>query len=971
MIRHKRRFFRRHPRNIWCSVSRVDPRPSAPILLVDDEPANLLALEAVLQVLGEPLVLASSGEEALRRLRDGDYAAVLLDVHMPSMDGFETARLIRAQRRSRATPIIFITADSSDLSVEEAYAMGAVDFLTKPLVPAVLKAKISFFVELHRSKQELQAAERQAVQDRVFLSAVLEAVEDGIVACDEHGTLTLFNRATREFHGMNARAVPSQRWSAEYNLFQVDGVTPLAKEQIPLVRALSGEEVRDAPMVIAPAGGRARLVLASGQPLYDDAGQKLGAVVSMHDVTVQKEAEAARAAAASEQIRREEAEAAAELIRQSREQLRASEERVRLATDAAGLGVWVWDAVLDRVTWENERLYAIFGLPLAEEPISATRFLAEFIHPEDVERFREQMSQALKGIGRLNFQGRIIRRNDGAVRWIEATGVAQPAADNSTRRILGTVADVTERKRAEDELRSSEERYRTLFESMDEGFCIIEMLYDQAGRPIDYRFLEVNPAFAKHTGMLEPAGKRMREMVPDHDQHWFDTYGRVAATGESVRFESEARAMGRWFDVYATRLGAAGTAKVAVLFNDITERRRHDDDLRRLALELAESDRRKTEFLATLAHELRNPLAPISNGLQLMRMAAGNAEAQERARNMMERQLKHMVHLVDDLLDIARISSNKVELRREQLDLRTVLASAIETSMPLVTAGSHHLESHISGDALQVSGDATRLAQVVSNLLNNAARYTPNGGRIELSADRQGDQAVIVVRDNGIGIDEKALPNVFEMFTQVGRDRDRSHGGLGIGLALVQRLVQLHGGSVQAHSAGVGRGSEFTVRLPLASVVAPAEAPAGSASAATHAHGGMRVLVVDDNADAAESLAALLEIEGHQTRVAHDGSQALHAARDFHPHVVFLDIGMPGKDGYEVARELRADAQTRDAVLVALTGWGAREDRARSRSAGFDHHLTKPASLSAVDELLAKLAEKRAEKSGPKPVAAA
>ncbi len=807
----------------------------APILLVDDEPSNLLALEAVLQVLGEPLVRAGSGEEALRQLRDADFAAVLLDVHMPGMDGFETASLIRAQRRSRGTPIIFITADSSDLSIEAAYAMGAVDFLTKPIMAAVLKAKVAFFVELHRSKQELQVAERQAVQDRVFLSAVLEAVEDGIVACDANGTLTLFNRATRQFHGLDAQSVGSQRWSADYHLFRPDGLTPLPRNEVPLYRALAGEHVRDAAMVIAPPAGRPRMVLASGQPLHDDTGRKLGAVVSMHDVTSRQEAEMAREAAAGEQIRREEAEAAAELIRQSREQLRASEERVRLATQAAGLGVWVWDTVTDQVTWENERLHAIFGLPVSEMPISSPRFLSEFAHPDDADAMREQMGLALHDAGRLHLEGRIIRRSDGAIRWIEATGVAQAAADGTSRRILGTVSDITERKEAE-------------------------------------------------------------------------------------------------------------------------------GNLRRLASELAESDRRKTEFLATLAHELRNPLAPISNGLQMMRIADGDLQVQERARTMMERQLKHMVHLVDDLLDIARISSNKVELRRQQLDLKAVLASAVETSMPLITGGNHTLEVSVPDDPMPVSGDATRLAQVVSNLLNNAARYTPSGGRIELSAKAERGQAVVQVSDTGTGIEAQALPSVFEMFTQVGRDSDRSQGGLGIGLALVQRLVQLHGGEVEAHSEGAGRGSNFIVRLPLSAIPAPASSvpPAGQAPAPAPA--GVRVLVVDDNADAAESLAALLEMQGHQTRVANDGDEALRTANDFHPHIVFLDIGMPGKDGYAVAREMRAGAGTRDAVLVALTGWGAREDRARSRSAGFDHHLTKPASLEAVDALLAQLSQAPSDK---------
>ena len=707
-------------------------RPASPILLVDDSPANLLALEAVLQALGEPLVRAGSGQEALRRLRDADFAAVLLDVRMPGMDGFETARLIRAQRRSRRTPIIFVTADASDLSVEEAYSMGAVDFLTKPLVTSVLKAKLAFFVELHRSRQELQAAERKAVQDRAFLTAVLEAVEDGIVACGPDGKLTLFNRATREFHGMPPDMTAAEDWSAHYDLYRADGSTPLPQSEIPLARALAGEVVREAELVIAPKGGPVRHLLASGQPLYDEAGHKLGAVVSMHDISAQRDAQAAREAAVTEQTRREEAEAAAELIRESRERLRASEERVRLATDAAGLGVWVLDVASGKIAWENERLCALFGLGPADEPLTTRQFASEFAHADDAAGLLQALAASAAQGTRLQYEGRFLRRGDRALRWIELTAIVQPGPDGSPQRILGTAADITDRKQAEEQLRRSEERYRTLFDSIDEGFCIIQMLFDAGGRAFDYRFLEVNPAFEKHTGLKDAVGRTMRELAPDHEQHWYDLYGRVARTGESVRFENEAKALNRWYDVYAVRLGgAAGSDRLAILFNDITQRRRSEESLRRLAAELAETDRLKTEFLATLAHELRNPLAPISNGLQLMRMAA-NPQAMERARDMMERQLKHLVRLVDDLLDVARISSGKVELRKERADLKAVLASAVETSMPLVSAAGHTLNVRLPDENLQVVADGTRIAQVVSNLLNNA---------VEVHARRRPDRA--------------------------------------------------------------------------------------------------------------------------------------------------------------------------------------------------------------------------------------
>ncbi|MFP5393459.1 MAG: ATP-binding protein, partial [Gammaproteobacteria bacterium] len=397
-----------------------------------------------------------------------------------------------------------------------------------------------------------------------------------------------------------------------------------------------------------------------------------------------------------------------------------------------------------------------------------------------------------------------------------------------------------------------------------------------------------------------------------------------------------------------------GSRKVALLFRDISERMRSDERLRRLAADLAEADRRKTEFLATLAHELRNPLAPIRSGLDVLRMSADKPGTLERVREMMERQVTHMVRLIDDLLDIARIGGGKLELKKEWLALQDVLASAVETSMPLIDAWRHRLQVDLPPAKIMIEVDATRIAQVVANLLNNAAKYTPPGGQIGLAARIEGHEVVITVSDNGVGIPADALGGVFEMFNQIGRHKDRAQGGLGIGLSLVRQLTAMHGGSVEAHSDGVGKGSTFTLRLPL-----PPQLDAGEHASATPARregGARRVLVVDDNVDAAEILSAMLELTGHVTRVAHNGHAALEAAQAFRPDVAFLDIGMPGMDGYELAHALRQLPGMQDIVLVALTGWGAHEDRARSRDAGFNHHLTKPADFMAVQALLAETA---------------
>lgn len=509
-------------------------------------------------------------------------------------------------------------------------------------------------------------------------------------------------------------------------------------------------------------------------------------------------------------------------------------------------------------------------------------------------------------------------------------------------------------------LHSSKERYRSLFESMDQGFCVIEMLFDPAGAPIDYWFVEMNTMFQQQTNIVGAQGKTARELFPEHDSFWADACGRVVLTGEPVRFENEVKAMNRWFEVYASPFGSPGSHKVAVLFRDITSRRQSDQALRRLATELAEADRCKTEFMATLAHELRHPLAPIRSALGLLRLGGNSPAGEEKVLDMMDRQVSQMALLIDDLLDVARINGGQVKLRKERVALKSIVSRAIETSLPLIEAGRHELLVQMPDACLEIDADPARMAQVVVNLLNNAAKYTPVGGRIEIGARQEGHEAVFWVTDNGVGIPEESLATMFDLYHQVEQNMNWAQGGLGIGLALVRRLVDMHGGAVDGASCGMGQGSTFTVRLPLASsgvmalpeeVPLPQPAPSDPAPA-----GALRILVVDDHADAATTLSALLALKGHTTQVAHDGQQALKSARDFKPDVVFLDIDMPGMNGYETAHALRNMEGLAQTVLVALTGWDGSRDRARCKTAGFDHHLAKPTALATVNALLSTLA---------------
>ncbi len=381
---------------------------------------------------------------------------------------------------------------------------------------------------------------------------------------------------------------------------------------------------------------------------------------------------------------------------------------------------------------------------------------------------------------------------------------------------------------------------------------------------------------------------------------------------------------------------------------DISDRKRVEDALR-------DADRSKDEFLATLAHELRNPLAPLRNAVQVLRMQNPPSPETRQAVDLIERQMQQMTRLIDDLLDVSRITRNKLELRKERVELESVLTVALETSRPLMDAAGHELSVKLPAEPLYLDADLTRLAQAISNLLNNAAKYTDRHGKISLETERQGSDVVITVLDNGVGIPAEMLPRVFDMFTQVDRSMDRSQGGLGIGLTLVKRLIELHDGSIQVRSEGPGKGSEFIVRLPVIVQTSKSGGGKDPADTAADTASSLRVLVVDDNRDSANSMGMLLRINGNNVRTVYDGEEAIEAAAEFRPDVVLLDIGMPRVNGYDAARKIRQHEWGRGMVLIALTGWGQEGDKQRSKEAGFDHHMVKPVDPRALLKLLSTL----------------
>jgi PAS domain S-box-containing protein len=547
----------------------------------------------------------------------------------------------------------------------------------------------------------------------------------------------------------------------------------------------------------------------------------------------------------------------------------------------------------------------------------------------------------------------------GAARWCETRFGPFRHSGSSCLLVIATCRDMSERRRVELARMQSPTRYALLVESAGEG--ILEM-----GPDGSCNFMNMAGAAMLGYGAGELIGRQVHALIHHHDPNGSPLsvaqcqIAQAMETGKTIRVDDEVfwRKDGSAVPVsYSVNpiLVEGQHSGAVVTFSDMTDRRRVENDLRTLAARLSEQDRRKSEFIATLAHELRNPLAPLRSGLQIIVRADEDRSAVTKAGQMMERQLAHMVHLINDLLELARITSGKVELKNKRVVLGRIVESAVESSLPNIEGRRHRLSVGTVDESLVIDADTTRIVQVLSNLLNNAAKYTPPEGLIGLTVRRDGNEVEIVVTDNGIGIRAESLSAVFDMFSQVGHGIDRTQGGLGIGLNLARRLIDLHGGTLMASSPGIGQGSSFIVRLPLAAAATESSAVETHIAPETPPIKPLKVLVVDDNADAADSFSVLLQMGGHTCRVAHDGFAALRIAQDFRPAVVFLDIGMPGMNGYEVARAMVKIPGMEQTALVALTGWGGQEDRARSLEAGIHTHLIKPAGVGTVDKLLSSI----------------
>lgn len=601
-----------------------------------------------------------------------------------------------------------------------------------------------------------------------------------------------------------------------------------------------------------------------------------------------------------------------------------------------------------RFVFVNQALLDLWGLKLAD---ALGKDFFDLNYPDDLAARLQQQIQLVFASRQRVTDETPYTSPTGVVGYYEYIFSPFSAADGSVELVVGTTRNITERKQAEEKIKQLSARNRDILESINDAFFAVDS---------DWRFTYVNSQAERLLDRTpgDLLGQVIWEVYPGLLGSEFETAYRQAAT---ERIASAVTAFypdhGRWYEA-STYPAANG---ITIYFRNVTERVQVEAALR-------ESDRRKDEFLATLAHELRNPLAPIRSGLEIIRRLKDDKETLEETLGIIERQTNQIVHLVDDLLDISRITQGKIKLRKERIDLKTAIEMALETSQRLIEEAENELTVTFPYKPIYIDADLTRIAQIFLNILNNAAKYSDPGGRIALVASQTGNEAVISIRDTGLGIPPEMLAKIFDMFGQLETPDQQARGGLGIGLSVVKKLVEMHGGTVQALSEGRGTGSEFVVRLPMAadqSASRPAPPPAekdirqtaqlkmpdeGTTINAQPSADQRRILVVDDNADAADMLKTLLSFEGHTVRTASDGQTGIAIAEAFQPEVCLLDIGLPEMSGYELAARLRA--RLPQALLISVSGWGQEEDRRRSREAGFNYHLVKPADFDDVLKLI-------------------
>ncbi len=793
------------------------------------------------------------------------------------------------------------------------------------------------FAKIMRDRTEMKRAEEAAHERERQLQLLTDHAPVLIAHCDTDRRYKFVNKPYAARFNLHPREIVGR------HIRDVMGGPAYAAIERFVTAALAGERV-EFEVEVPYDGLGPQVMRCAYDPELDAGGQVAGFVAAVVNVTES---------------------------RQAREALRESEERLRTLSDNLPHGA-VYQVLGEAegrrwFTYISAGVERLLGVTPAEALADANA-LYGLVHEEDRPRVAAQEETARRDLAPFDCEFRSWTRG-GDVRWVHARSAPRRLPTGQTV-WEGIIMDVTDRKRAEADLArltAESDHLRRLYETALSNTIDFNYTFD-----LDGRFTYVNESLLALWGKEthEAVGKNFFDLdyLPTLADRLQRQIRQVIDTRQPLRDETAytSRLGTREYEYIFVPVFEAGGAVEAVAGStrDITDRKALEVKLRDQAEQLRQADRRKDEFLAMLAHELRNPLAPIRNAAQVIRLLGTTEPNVQRSTELIERQVQHMTRLVDDLLDVSRITSGKIKLQKEPVELAAVVARAVETVRPLIEARRHQLAVALPPEAVRLEADPTRLAQVVANLLTNAAKYTDEAGGIWLTAEREGETVVVCVRDSGVGIPGEMLPKVFDLFTQVDGSLARSEGGLGIGLTLVKSLTELHGGTVAAKSEGPGRGSEFVVRLPVLQTPHAPNVGKAQRTAAGHSPP-RRILVVDDNVDAAESLALLLRVGQHDVRTAHDGLTALQVAETFRPEVVLLDIGLPRMDGFEVARRLHEQPGMANALLVALTGYGQEEDRRRSHEAGFDRHLVKPADPAALQAILASF--ETMERKGARP----
>ncbi|HEY0930498.1 MAG TPA: PAS domain S-box protein [Gemmatimonas sp.] len=787
---------------------------------------------------------------------------------------------------------------------------------------AALVAFLGFVVVLRRELTARGEAAALLAEERERLDTTLRSIGDAVITTDTNGNITTMNAIAEQLTGMQSMAAVGKPLEEVYRI-PFDPSTSLAEH--PVRAVLAGRRSRSElhSLTLRAQDGTARPIDQTAAAIVTPSGVRLGGVLVFRDVSEQQA---------------------------TQQRIRYGQQRLMLALRSARLVSF--DINLD--TGElalSENGPDVFGLKPGHLLPTLNDALA-IVHPEDLPTVAEALQSVDQPGEAFQVSCRILREVPGDFGWVEVRGEVQLTRDGK-KVLTGLVLDVTERRAAEMSLRESEERFRSMADSAP---VIIWM--SASDGTITY----VNQKWHDFTGIgpIDIAAIVPYERVHQDDrEEQLRQFREAMQTHRTFRQELRMRRHDgtyRWVINTATpRFGEAGEFLGFIgSVLDIEDRKQLENELRSLAAHLSDADRRKDEFLATLAHELRNPLAPLRNGVEILRLAAPSPEIIERTRGMMERQLGQLVRLVDDLLDVSRITSGKLELRHDLLTLQIKLKNAAEASNPTLVARSQRLHITAPEAPVVVEGDAARLSQIFANLLDNASKYSPPDTDIHVSVSTTAKHAVVTVRDQGQGIPRHLLHKVFDLFAQVDRTLERTTGGLGIGLTLVKRLVEMHGGTITAESPGEGNGSTFTVVLPLAAANAGGGHTLSTDTGRSSADS-LSLVICDDNVDASTTLATILRVGGHDVTTVHDGHEAIALARTGRAKVFILDLGMPGLNGFETAEQVRALPNGDSFVLIALTGWGNEEYRQRAKAAGFDHHLVKPADPRLLGELLTRV----------------